>query len=184
MAHGGSGSDAVTWSGPSTLSSETTLTISSPATAVKSEVAGSGSQQSQVRVVPEVNGPQSSHDDGGGEDAEESVDPDAINGQMFADFVQSLDEFTPTLPDAVTSYYMSSSGFQVDDPRLVRLIGLSCQKFIADVTNDAMQHCKIRIAQQIKNQKQTKPRLQLTLDDLLPTLKERGINIKKPHYSI
>jgi transcription initiation factor TFIID subunit 10 len=66
----------------------------------------------------------------------------------------------------------------------LRLISLSCQKFIADVTNDAMQHCKIRMAHQLKNQKQTKPRFQLTLDDLLPTLKERGINIKKPHYFI
>ncbi|CAG0914313.1 unnamed protein product [Notodromas monacha] len=118
-------------------------------------------------------------------DGEDALDPEAIYGQVFTDFLQSLEEFTPTIPDAVTSHYMSTAGFQVDDPRLLRLISLSSQKFIADVTNDAMQHCKLRTAQQLKNQKQTKDRrFQLTLEDLLPTLKERGINVKKPHYFI
>lgn len=39
---------------------------------------------------------------------------------------------------------MRSSGFEPRDPRLVRLISIAAQKFISDIANDALQHCKMR----------------------------------------
>lgn len=39
---------------------------------------------------------------------------------------------------------MRSSGFEPKDPRLVRLISIAAQKFISDIANDALQHCKMR----------------------------------------
>ncbi|KAL3217884.1 hypothetical protein MRX96_031990 [Rhipicephalus microplus] len=69
------------------------------------------------------------------------------------------------------------------DPRVVRLVSLAAQKFLSDITNDALQHCKMRGAGQSKKATKDK-RYTLTMEDLTPALQEYGINVKKPHYFV
>jgi len=102
-------------------------------------------------------------------------------GQPISDFMLQLEEYSPTIPDAVTSHYLNSSGFESSDPRIVRLISVAAQKFISDIVNDALQHCKMRGAGQTKKTVKDK-RYTLTMEDLSPALSEYGINVKKPHY--
>jgi PREDICTED: similar to TAF10 RNA polymerase II, TATA box binding protein (TBP)-associated factor len=62
------------------------------------------------------------------------------------------------------------------------LISLAAQKFISDIVNDALQHCKMRGSSGM-NKKNTKDkRYTLTMEDLQPALSDYGINIKKPLY--
>ncbi|RWS31797.1 transcription initiation factor TFIID subunit 10-like protein [Leptotrombidium deliense] len=103
------------------------------------------------------------------------------NAQSLADFLLQLEDYTPTIPDAVTNFYLNSSGFETSDDRIVRLISLAAQKFISDIVNDALQHCKMRGAGQTKKTCKDK-RYTLTLEDLTPALSEYGISVKKPHY--
>lgn len=103
-------------------------------------------------------------------------------GQQLIDFLQYLEDYQPTIPDSVTSHIMHTSGFNTNDTRILRLASLASQKFIADIANDALQHCKMRTALS-QNKKQTKDkRYTLTFEDLVPVLSEYGINIKKPQY--
>ncbi|CAG2106951.1 unnamed protein product [Medioppia subpectinata] len=102
-------------------------------------------------------------------------------GQPLVDFLHHLEDYTPTIPDAVTVHYLNTSGFETSDPRIVRLISVAAQKFISDVVNDALQHCKMRGAGQSKKTSKDK-RYTLTMEDLSPALAEYGINVKKPHY--
>ncbi|CAK1554385.1 unnamed protein product [Leptosia nina] len=80
------------------------------------------------------------------------------------------------------------SGFESQDPRLIRLIALASQKFLSDIANDALQHCKMRTSSQIvqsKNQKGPKEKKYvMTMEDLVPALQEYGIIAKKPHYFV
>ncbi|VVD02553.1 transcription initiation factor TFIID subunit 10-like [Leptidea sinapis] len=110
-------------------------------------------------------------------------------GHALNDFLLQLENYTPSIPDSVVAYYLNISGFESQDPRLIRLIALASQKFLSDIANDALQHCKMRtssqLAQNSKNQKGPKEKkFVMTMDDLVPALQEYGIVAKKPHYFI
>ncbi|KAF7489964.1 Transcription initiation factor TFIID subunit 10 [Sarcoptes scabiei] len=106
----------------------------------------------------------------------------ANSNNQLIDFLKYLEDYNPTIPDSITSHIMQTSGFNTDDSRILRLASLAGQKFIADIVNDALQHCKMRTAMN-QNKKVLKDRRYiLTFEDLVPVLSEYGINIKKPQY--
>ncbi|TRY64312.1 hypothetical protein TCAL_01844 [Tigriopus californicus] len=105
----------------------------------------------------------------------------SIAGPPVADLVSQLEDYTPTIPDAVAQHFLSSSGFQTDDPRIVRIMSIAAQKFVADIANDALQHCKMRGAGQT-NKKNKDRKYVLTNDDLAQAMSDQGITLKKPPY--
>ncbi|KAK9147402.1 hypothetical protein Scep_006159 [Stephania cephalantha] len=104
----------------------------------------------------------------------------------LSDFLASLMDYTPTIPDELVEHYIAKSGFQCPDVRLIRLVAVATQKFITEVATDALQHCKARQTGAVKDkrdkqQKQDK-RLTLTMDDLSKALCEYGVNMKHQEY--
>ncbi|XP_055812832.1 transcription initiation factor TFIID subunit 10 [Solanum dulcamara] len=103
----------------------------------------------------------------------------------LADFLASLMDYTPTIPDELVEHYLGKSGFQCPDVRLIRLVAVATQKFIADVATDALQHCKARqstIVKDKRDKQQKDKRLTLTMDDLSKSLREYGVNVKHQDY--
>lgn len=88
------------------------------------------------------------------------------------------------IPDAVTAFYLNRSGFDSTDPRVVRMISLAAQKFVSDIANDALQHCKMRGSGQSSRKSGKDKRYTLTMEDLTPALSEYGITVRKPPYFI
>ncbi|MCP9264653.1 Transcription initiation factor TFIID subunit 10 [Dirofilaria immitis] len=91
-------------------------------------------------------------------------------GTSLRDFVNDLDNYVPTIPDAVTIHYMKKSGVDCADSRVIRLFSLAAQKFTSDIILDAMQ----------QGTKET--RYTLTSELLEPVLAEYGIELKRPPY--
>ncbi|XP_005733072.1 transcription initiation factor TFIID subunit 10 isoform X2 [Maylandia zebra] len=107
----------------------------------------------------------------------------AVSTTPLADFLMQLEEYTPTIPDAVTGYYLNRAGFEASDPRIIRLISLASQKFISDIANDALQYCKMKGTASGSSRSKTKDKkYTLTMEDLTPALAEYGVNVKKPYY--
>ncbi|CAN9515798.1 unnamed protein product [Ophioblennius macclurei] len=107
----------------------------------------------------------------------------AVSTTPLADFLMQLEEYTPTIPDAVTGYYLNRAGFEASDPRIIRLISLASQKFISDIANDALQYCKMKGTASGSSRSKTKDKkYTLTMEDLSPALSEYGVNVKKPYY--
>ncbi|KAI9585974.1 transcription initiation factor TFIID subunit 10b [Glossina fuscipes] len=105
---------------------------------------------------------------------------------QLSDFILQLEDYIPTVPDAVTAFYLNSAGFESSDPRIVRLISVATQKFISDVANDALQNCKTRTSNQngpIKGPKMNKERkYTMTMEDLAPALADYGVTVRKAQY--
>ncbi|XP_057958103.1 transcription initiation factor TFIID subunit 10 [Malania oleifera] len=103
----------------------------------------------------------------------------------LSDFLTSLMDYTPTIPDELVEHYLAKSGFQCPDVRLIRLVAVATQKFIAEVANDALQQCKARQSAVIKDKRekqQKDKRLILTMEDLTKALHEYGVNVKHQEY--
>ncbi|XP_038983856.1 transcription initiation factor TFIID subunit 10 isoform X1 [Phoenix dactylifera] len=57
----------------------------------------------------------------------------------LTEFLASLMDYTPTIPDELVEHYLSRSGFHCPDLRLTRLVAVAAQKFISEVASDALQ---------------------------------------------
>ncbi|RHZ60071.1 hypothetical protein Glove_359g17 [Diversispora epigaea] len=112
-----------------------------------------------------------------GRKEEEFIEKD----RSLLEFLSLMDDFEPLIPELVTEYYLSRAGVQCDDIRVMRLMSLAAQKFLADIATDAFQYCKIR-QQSKKNVGKQRTKTVLTLEDLTAALSEYGIDIKKPDY--
>lgn len=99
-------------------------------------------------------------------------------------FLNSLSTYTPAIPDSLIRHYLSRAGFKTNDVRVERLVALAAQKFLADVSNDALAHSRLRQstipAPKKASARDTK--LTLTVDDLERALRDYGVNLCKPPY--
>ncbi|KAJ3091623.1 Transcription initiation factor TFIID subunit 10 [Quaeritorhiza haematococci] len=122
----------------------------------------------------------------GGSGKKRKMDAELLRkNRSLAELLLLMDDYAPVIPDAVTDYYLARSGFECDDIRIKRVLGLAAQKFISDLATDAFQYCKIRAQNSTtkdrKGQMKDK-RAVLTMDDLAAALGDHGVNIKRPEY--
>ncbi|WWC91025.1 uncharacterized protein L201_005965 [Kwoniella dendrophila CBS 6074] len=112
----------------------------------------------------------------------------ARRDRSLVEFLGMLDGYKPLIPEEVTEYYLQRSGFECSDPRLKRLLSLSAQKFISDLSRDAYHFAKLRVNGQNAsgrgrpNTGVDRNRVVLTMEDLSLALSEHGVNVKKPDY--
>eukprot|EP00262_Sarcandra_glabra_P007148 TRINITY_DN1974_c0_g1_i3.p2 TRINITY_DN1974_c0_g1~~TRINITY_DN1974_c0_g1_i3.p2 ORF type:complete len:115 (-),score=20.81 TRINITY_DN1974_c0_g1_i3:281-625(-) len=82
----------------------------------------------------------------------------------LSEFLASLMDYTPTIPDELVEHYVAKSGFQCPDVRL---------------------QCKARHSAPVKEKRdkqQKEKRLILTMEDLSKALREYGVNMKHQEY--
>ncbi|ANB12502.1 Taf10p [Sugiyamaella lignohabitans] len=71
--------------------------------------------------------------------------------KSLKELLNSMDEYAPIIPDAVTDFYLAKAGFETSDRRIKRLLALATQKFVSDIASDAYQYSRIRSATSVSN---------------------------------
>lgn len=125
--------------------------------------------------------------------------------QELAQFLLKMDDYKPVIPDEVAAYYLQRVGFECTDVRIQRLLALACQKFVADIAQDAFGYARTRTGQapggrqgplipnansaNLSNGNQPgtstrkdRTRTVLTQEDLSQALGEYGINASRAPY--
>jgi len=90
---------------------------------------------------------------------------EANKGQMHEelnDFLASLDHYKPTIPDAVSRYYLESCGGKILDNRVLKLICLATDKFVAEIIYEAKEQALLKI----KNPKNKRKLSQSSIDSI------------------
>lgn len=64
--------------------------------------------------------------------------------EALSTFLLGMDEYRPTVPEAVTQYYASKAGVSADDPRVIKFLSLAADKLLCDIVNDARQFALLR----------------------------------------
>lgn len=106
------------------------------------------------------------------------------NERKMIEILSIMDQYHPLIPEELIDYYFTKAGIQCDDVRIKRLVSVIGQKFLSDITSDAVKYSKLRTNNPSSSQKpsNSKTRQTFTFDDLTFALNERGIQIKRPPY--
>lgn len=139
-----------------------------------------------LRGAPSAQGRRGDTGQGVENEAMGTMERDELAEQRaLVQFLGQIENYTPAIPDAVTNYYLKQAGFDCPDERVVRLVSLAAQKFIADVANDALQQQKKNQAvlqQQSKRPLPKDRKYVLTTEDLSYALSQQGIHVRKPTF--
>ncbi|XP_057475972.1 transcription initiation factor TFIID subunit 10-like [Actinidia eriantha] len=118
----------------------------------------------------------------------------------ISDFLASLKDYTPTIPDELVEHYLAFS-FAICSV-ITRLVAVATQKFVAEVATDALRYdYKFRLVSMYSNLKnmamqgkqetavkdkrdkqQKDKHLILTMENLSKALCEYGVNVKHQEY--
>lgn len=97
----------------------------------------------------------------------------------LCEFLTSLDNYTPTVPDAVTKYYLQKIGVSVDDPRVAKLVSLAADKFLAETIHETRQNALLRSHSIKSGKRKLEAGDVLEQEDLEIALAEQGIRLKR-----
>lgn len=104
--------------------------------------------------------------------------------EQVEDILEKIENYNPTIPDAVTENILQSAGFESASPEITRLVSLVAQKFISDISYEALQHCKMRGGGKEEKKKASgrDRKYAMTTEDLVVALSDQGLTVKKPPY--
>jgi len=114
---------------------------------------------------------------------------DDLSEKELAKLFGELDEFAPTIPDALTQHHLKISGVRDADVRVTRLVSLAAQKIISQIVTDARICAQQRLEMQAKDKRERgfdpkDRRVVMTLEDLMAALTDYGLGIRKPAYFV
>ena len=105
------------------------------------------------------------------------------------EFLIALESYTPTIPEAVSKYYMQKSGINIMDERMVKLISLASDHFLAKTVHEAKQMSLLKQAPKTKGIKRKGAVISndpvivhediIELEDLERALLEQGVFLRK-----
>lgn len=104
--------------------------------------------------------------------------------EQVEDLLEKVETYSPVIPDGVTESILQTAGFESTSSEITRLVSLVAQKFISDISYEALQHCKMRGGGKDEKKKASgrDRKYAMTTEDLVVALSDQGLTVKKPPY--
>lgn len=98
--------------------------------------------------------------------------------EALGSFLLMLDDYKPTIPEAVSQYYLEKSGVTVEDQRIAKFVSLAADQFLSEIIHDATQLGKLQ-KQGAKNKRKQDTSEILELADIEGSLAKRNIYLRR-----
>ena len=122
-------------------------------------------------------------------DSELSLPPPAIQtyedkNEVVEDLLHRVEDYSSVISDSVTNSILQGVGVDNQTPEVTRLISLAAQKFISDISYEALQHCKMRGGGKEQKSKSSgrDRKYAMSTEDVVVALSDQGLTVKKPPY--
>lgn len=104
--------------------------------------------------------------------------------EVVEDLLEIVEDYSSVIPDSVTNSILQGVGVDNQTPEVTRLISLAAQKFISDISYEALQHCKMRGGGKEQKSKSSgrDRKYAMSADDVMVALSDQGLTVKKPPY--
>jgi len=104
--------------------------------------------------------------------------------EVLEDLLERVEDYNSVIPDAVTSSILQGVGVDNQNSEVTRLISLAAQKFISDISYEALQHCKMRGGGKEQKSKSSgrDRKYAMSSEDVVVALSDQGLTVKKPPY--
>lgn len=83
------------------------------------------------------------------------IRPATKGSEELCEFLENLDNYSSTVPEAVVKYHLQKGGFNVHDQKVLKLVGLAADKFLADIVHEAKEISKLRNSTGKRKSKET-----------------------------
>mmetsp|Transcript_26636 Transcript_26636/g.39570 ORF Transcript_26636/g.39570 Transcript_26636/m.39570 type:complete len:117 (-) Transcript_26636:118-468(-) len=97
-----------------------------------------------------------------------------------SNFLNELSSYTPTVPHAVIQYELSKCGINIEDPKILHLISIATDRFLAEIIYETKQLSIMR-AKNMKGKSKRKAEEitdTMQLEDLSRSLKKRRVSLR------
>jgi len=104
--------------------------------------------------------------------------------EVLEDLLERVEDYNSVIPDSVTSSILQGVGVDNQNSEVTRLISLAAQKFISDISYEALQHCKMRGGGKEQKSKSSgrDRKYAMSSEDVVVALSDQGLTVKKPPY--
>ena len=104
--------------------------------------------------------------------------------EVVEDLLERVEDYNSVIPDSVTNSILQGVGVDNQTPEVTRLISLAAQKFISDISYEALQHCKMRGGGKEQKSKSSgrDRKYAMAAEDVVVALSDQGLTVKKPPY--
>jgi len=104
--------------------------------------------------------------------------------EVVEELLERVEHYNSVIPDSVTDSILQGVGIDNQTPEVTRLISLAAQKFISDISYEALQHCKMRGGGKEQKSKSSGRDRKYTMstEDVVVALSDQGLTVKKPPY--
>lgn len=104
--------------------------------------------------------------------------------EVVEDLLERVEDYNSVIPDSVTNSILKGAGVDNQTSEVTRLISLAAQKFISDISYEALQHCKMRGGGKEQKSKSSgrDRKYAMSSEDVVVALSDQGLTVKKPPY--